>query len=344
MIRNKRQMLFIAIILIFILSLSGCGIIMPFSHKKEANPVSNLTASSLLVDSAEIRLETIKLIENAKKTIFIELSALDDPEITNLIVVRSHAGIEVRILLDQWQRENATTVKNLKNQNISVQYYPAQKGQYQRIRYMVIDYQVAVFYGQDWLQKGLNDHSLAVKLTGDTAWTIAKSFSKDWEYTTTLTLNLPGNVTLPEDNITLSLNGNVKRQIINAINNANTEIFAEVEQISEPETVKALVAAKQRGCNIRLIVSPSCAEATPDAIADFKKAQIEVCYYNPSKKLTMSLNLCVFDNKTMIMSSSSWSYYSFVINHEGSLKIPAPQAIGKIKTILEGDWDEGTPY
>ncbi len=336
---KKSLSLFIFIICVSLIT--GCSRIIPLFKEKEPAPVSNLSASSILFDQ-EIRTQTVQLIHNAKKAIFIQLSSLEDEELQKLLVSRSQSGIEVRILLDQWQRENSATVKYLKNNNISVQYYPAQKGQYQRIRYMVVDYQTAVFYGGDWTKRGFGAHTMAVKLTGDTAWTMVKSFYKDWLYTTTLDLELPEQMELPEDHIIFTINSGVKQQILNNITSATSEIIAQVEQLSYPDTVQALVEAKQRGCNIRLIVSPSCAVATPNTIKKFIETGIEIRYYSHPNNLAMGFNLGVFDNKTIIMSSSSWTYNSFVINHEGLLSIPSPAAVEKIKSVFEQEWKRGT--
>lgn len=344
MLLNKTKKILTLIILVFYsFVLSGCATILPFFKEKEPEQVSNLSASSILVDAAEIRSQTIQLINNAKKAIFIELSSLDDPEILNMLISRSRTGIEVRILLDQWQRENSATIKDLKNQNVSVQYYPAQKGQYQRVRYMVIDYQVAVFFGQDWTAKGFSTPSMAIKLTGDTAWTMAKSFDKDWRYTTTLSLNLPKEINLPEDNIAFVVNAGVKQQVLRLINTATSEIKIAVEQLSDPETVEALTEARKRGCKIQLIVSPSCAVATPNTIKQFKEKEIEIKYFNHPDKPPIGFNVGIFDNKTLIMTSSSWTYSSFVINHEGTLIIPSPSAVEKVKNLFENEWKAGTP-
>jgi cardiolipin synthase len=342
MLKKEKRMLIILIVFFNILMLSGCESTLPFFKNKEPERLSNLAASSILVDTLEIRSQTIQLISNAKKAIFIQLSALDDPEILNLLVDKSQSGIEIRILLDQWQRDNSATVKYLKNRNISVQYYPAQKGQYQRVRYMVIDYQVGIFYGMDWTTKGFNSHSLAIKLTGDTAWTMVKSFDKDWAYTTTLSLALPENIELPEDNITFTVNAGVKQQILKQINSATSTIRVGVEQLSDSETVNALKEAKKRGCEIKLILSSSCAVATPNTIKELKEAEIEIRYFNHPDKLPVCLNIGVFDNRTLIMTSSSWTYYSFVINHEGSLTIPSPSAIEKINNLFALEWERST--
>jgi len=338
---NKKNIIFISVILSTVLMIPGCGSVLSLVKKDKAEPVSGLSAGSILVDSTEIRSQTIELLTNSKKAIYIQLSSLDDPEITALLVARSQSGIEVRVLLDQWQRVNASTVEYLKNQNVSVQFYPAEKGQYHRVRYMVTDYQVAVFYGQDWLQSEANNHSIAVKLTGDTAWNIAESFAADWEYTTTLTPGIPEEIKLPEDNIVFALNSNVKQQVLKAINNAELEIRIEVEQVSEKETVEALINARIRGCDIKLIVSPSCAEVTPNTIAAFKDAQIDVRYFKTAGS-TNNINMGTFDKKTVVITNSPWSHYSFVINHEGSLTIPSPQAVEKINNLFETDWASST--
>lgn len=344
MIINKiKKYLTILVIIFNILMLSGCTGILPFFKEDKPDILSNLSAGSILVDATEIRSQTVTLINNAKKAVFIELSALDDPEIINLLVNRSHAGIEVRILLDQWQRENSETVKNLKNQNISVQYYPAQKGQYQRVRYMVIDHHVAVYFSDDWTEKGFKTHNLAIKLTGDTAWFLAKSFNKDWLYTTTLSLDLPEKVDLPEDNISFSVNAGVKQQVLRHINSSTSKISIVVEQLSDPDTVIALKAAKKRGCEIEIILSPSCEVATPNTIKEFRENQIKFRYFNHPNKLPIGYNIGIFDNKTIVMTSSSWTYYSFVINHEGSLTIPSPAAVEKMNILFEQEWENSNP-
>ncbi|RNC29752.1 MAG: Cardiolipin synthase [Candidatus Dichloromethanomonas elyunquensis] len=339
--RVKRPLTFFMIFLCITI-LSGCNIKLPFLKEKKPEVISNLSANSILTDSYEIRSQTIQIINNAQRAVFVQLSALDDAEIINLLVEKSRSGVKVHILLDQWQRENSETVKNLKNQNVSIQYYPAQKGQYQRVRYLVADYQLAVFYGNDWTAKGFASHTLAIKLTGNAAWIMAKSFDKDWSYTTTLSLGLPENMNLPKDNIIFTQNSGVKPQLLKQINSSDKEIIAEVEQISDPESVDALVAAKKRGCIVKLIVSPSCATVTPNTIKKFKDTGIEVRYFNSPNKLPIGFNLSIFDNKSIIMTSSSWTYYAFVINHEGALVIPSPTASDSLSNTLNQEWLNAT--
>jgi phosphatidylserine/phosphatidylglycerophosphate/cardiolipin synthase-like enzyme len=336
-------LIFLMIVLIVIPTMSGCNKIFSFSADEESNPVSNLPAGAIYINGAAIRPLTLNVINQAKQSIYIELSSLNDQEIIHLLITKARSGIEVRLLLDQWQRDNTSTIKTLKNENISVQYYPAEKGQFQRVRYMVIDHKTAVFYGSDWTTKGFNAHSMAVKLSGDSVGVMDKSFGKDWTYTTTLSLDLPDTYDLPEDNVTFAITVNVKQQLLNLINAAASEIRIETEQLSESDTIDALVEAKKRGCNVKVIVSLSSAITSPDAIQELKDAQIELRYYNQPDKKTMGANFGIFDQTTLFVSNSAWTYYSFVINHEGSLTVPSPAVAKKVTALFDEEWANSTP-
>jgi len=336
-------LIILMIVLIAIPTMSGCSKIFSFSADEESNPVSNLPAGAIYINGAAIRPLTLNVINQAKQSIYIELSSLNDQEIIHLLITKARSGVEVRLLLDQWQRDNTSTIKTLKNENISVQYYPAEKGQFQRVRYMVIDHKTAVFYGSDWTTKGFDAHSMAVKLSGDSVGVMDKSFGKDWTYTTTMSLDLPDTYDLPEDNVTFAITVNVKQQLLNLINAATSEIRIETEQLSESDTIDALVEAKKRGCNVKVIVSLSSAITSPDAIQELKDAQIELRYYNQPDKKTMGANFGIFDQTTLFVSNSAWTYYSFVINHEGSLTVPSPAVAKKVTALFDEEWANSTP-
>jgi len=313
---------------------SGCKNILPF-EKNDSPKFSNLTEDSLLINTEEIRLKTIELVKSAKKAIFIELSAFDDNEILELIIEKARNGIEVKILLDQWQSVNSNTVKRLKNENVSVQYYPAQKGQYHKVRFMVVDYQTAIYYCQDWSEKGYKTYNFAIVLTGSSVRTIAKSFVNDWAYTTTISLELPNNLALTDDYVSYTVNAGIKQQILKAINSAQSELKVFVEQLSDKEIIEAFNEAKNRGCRITLVLSPSNKDSIPDSLAD---AQIDIEYFNHPDNMVMGFNIAIIDNEKIIITSSSWTYYTFVINHENALIIPSPTVAKKIIEVLEDYW------
>ena len=176
-----------------------------------------------------------------------------------------------------------------------------------------------------------------MKLTDRAAWKAAIVFSRDWEFTTTLSINVPKTSLLPEDNIILATNSNIKQQILEQISASTKTILVETLLVSEPDTVQALIDAANKGLDVRLILDLAEAKANPMTIEKFKSHGIQIRTYSASKPL--GLNMGLFDGKTFILSSSSWTYYSFVINHELSLTAPSPSATEKLVELFNQDWN-----
>ncbi|HWQ89631.1 MAG TPA: phospholipase D-like domain-containing protein, partial [Desulfitobacteriaceae bacterium] len=278
-------------------------------------------------------------INSARKSIYIEQAEFDDARLIQLLIQKSREGLEIKILLDQYQQVNQATLEELKAQNISVQYYPARKGQYERVKLLVVDQEQAVVYGSAWTETDIKAHTAAVKLSERAAWKAALVFSKDWEFTTTLSVTVPKTSLFPEDNITLATNANIKQQIIEQINDSASTIWIETAIVSETDTVQALIDAADKGRNVRLLLDPNEAKANPLTIEKLINHGIQIRYY--STDIAHRLNLGLFDNKTFILSSSSWTYYSFVINHELSLKVPSAEATKKLVDLFNLDWNAG---
>ncbi|MDD2234582.1 MAG: phosphatidylserine/phosphatidylglycerophosphate/cardiolipin synthase family protein [Desulfitobacteriaceae bacterium] len=281
---------------------------------------------------------TVDMISSAKKSVYVEQAEFDDSHLIQLLIQKAREGLEIRILLDQWQQVNQNTLDQLKSQNISVQFYPARKGQYNRVKLLVVDHEQALVYGSPWTEKGFDSDTLAVKLTDRSAWKAANVFSRDWEFTTTLTLNVPKTSSLPDDNIILATNAKVKQQVIENINSSTKTIWVKTALVSEEDTVQALINAVKKGREVQLILDPTEVEANPVTIETLRNGgiQIRTCSTNKLR----GLNVGIFDEKTFIQSSSSWTHNTFVINHELSITVPSPTATKKLVELFNQDWIE----
>jgi phosphatidylserine/phosphatidylglycerophosphate/cardiolipin synthase-like enzyme len=330
-----QKQLLVGFLIIFIIFQSGCSLNLKNFNNKE-DPISTLPPKALYVDGDAIYELTTSMISTAKNSIYVEQSEFDDSHIIQLLMQKASEGLEVRIILDQWQQVNQTTLDQLKSQNISVQFYPARKGQYDRVKLLVVDHEQALVYCSPWTEKGFNSHTLATELTGWSAWKAATVFSKDWEFTTTLTLDVPKTSPFPDDNIVLATDARVKQQIIERINSSTESIWAEIALVSEEDTVQALLAAVKKGRDVRLILDPTEVAANPGPIEKLKNGGIQI-RTSPTAKI-QRLNLGIFDGKTFIQSSSSWTYNAFVINHELSITVPSPTATEKLVNLFNQDW------
>ncbi len=228
----------------------------------------------------------------------------------------------------------------MKSQNVSVQFYPAQKGQIDHTKYLIVDQNLALVYGPPWTADGFLAHDLAVELSGRAAWKTATLFSNDWEFTTTFPLTVAKTSLLPEDNIVLAINANVKQQLSEQISTSTKSIWIENSEITEPDLIQALIDAAVKGRDVRLIVDQAIADKTPVTLEKLKAKGVQIRYY-PSQP-GLGMHLAIFDNSTFLLSSSDWTHVSFIANHEFSITVPSPTASEKLGQIFNQDWERSS--
>jgi phosphatidylserine/phosphatidylglycerophosphate/cardiolipin synthase-like enzyme len=321
------------------LFLSGCSLRLPKLFP-EPVPISDLPVEALFIDRDAIYNRTLTLIQSAQTSIYVEQAEFDDPRLIQLLLTKSRTGIDVRILLDQWQKVNRATLDQLKSQNVSIQYYPAQKGQINHTKYLIVDQNVAMIYGPSWTVDGLLAHDLAVELSGKSAWKAATLFSKDWEFTTTFPLTVPKTSPLPDDKIVLATNANVKQQLAEQISASTKSIWIEISEITDPDLIQALIDAAEKGRDVRLILDRAVTSKTPVTIEKLTAKNIPIRYF-PSQT-PLGMHLAIFDNSSFLLSSSEWTRYSFVANHEFSITVPSPLASTKLGDLFTQDWEKST--
>jgi phosphatidylserine/phosphatidylglycerophosphate/cardiolipin synthase-like enzyme len=337
----KIKNLFLIFLLLFccLFLLAGCDLKIHKLFPKPA-PISNLSSNALFIDKDAIYNKTISLIQSAQSSIYVEQAQFDDPRLIQLLLDKSRSGIDVRILLDQWQKVNQTTLEQLKSQNVSIQFYPAQRGQIDHTKYLIVDQKRALIYGPSWTANGFAAHDLAVELTGKSVWRLASLFSDDWAFTTTYPIDIPSSSPLPEDNIVLATNSNVKQEITNQISSSTKSICIENTELTDPDIVQALLDVAKKGCSVRLILDRSIANETPVTINKLKVGGIQIRYY--PNQTPFGMNLAIFDNKTFILSSSGWTHYTFIADHEFSITVPSPVASNKLENLFNQDWDKSS--
>lgn len=321
--------------------LTGCALL-HLGAQPEAKPLSDLAASAVISGTDAVKAATLELLVSAEHAVFVEQFSLTDPEILDILIAKGNAGVEIHILLDRWQGENQAAMATLKNNNISVQYYPASKGQYQRSRYLTVDYTEALFYSTDWVPD-TSLHSLALRLSGETAWLLTKSFASDWLLTTTLSLELPANPNLTAEHITFTSGVNLKTNILAQLQSAQEEILIESIQISQEDTLLALIAAAERGVQVQIILNLNAEETMPESLRRLLDAGVAVRLLNGSDAMPLSYTFATIDGLTTLFSASAWSHATFVINHESALVIPSPAVTVHLAAQFHTDWQNSRP-
>ena len=338
---SKPKSVFSILFLLFLslLLLTGCSLKLPKLSSKPV-PISNLSGEAIFIDKEPIYNRTLALIQSAETSIYVEQAEFDDPTLIQLLLAKSRAGIDVRILLDQWQKVNRATLDQLKSQNVSIQYYPAQKGQINHTKFLIIDQKIAMIYGPRWTADGFLAHDLSVELSGKSAWKAATLFSNDWEFTTTFPLAVPETTSLSDDKIVLGTNAKVKQQLSEQISASTKSIWIEIPEITDPDLIQALIDAAVKGLDVRLILDRAVSIKTPVTLQKLTSNNITIRYF-PSEP-SLGMHLGIFDNASFLLSSSDWTPSSFVTNHEFSMTVPSPLASAKLGALFMQDWGKST--
>jgi phosphatidylserine/phosphatidylglycerophosphate/cardiolipin synthase-like enzyme len=272
----------------------------------------------------------------------VEQSIFTDEKLSQLLISKSKSGLEVHVLLDQFQTSNRTTLNNLKNNQVSAQFYPARKGQANHAKFLVVDSSQAMVYSSPWTSESWNTANMAVHLTGKSAWTLANVYNRDWEFTTTLSLDVPKTTSLVDDNIIPATNAKVKQQITEQISTSTQSIWVEVTELTDTDTLQTLIDAASKGRDVRILLDRK-AKSTPVILENLKTAGVQVRFYQEKDNHPLNINLGIFDGHTFVFSNSGWTYLTFVNNHEMSLTVPSPSATEKLIQLFDADWQNSTP-
>lgn len=335
---------FFALLLILSLFLTGCSVdLKKLLVRQKETPVSNLSADALLFDGKTTHEKAEALLSSAKKSIYIEQTIFSDQRLMNLVIQKATSGVDVHVLLDQFETANQATLNVLKSKNISVQYYPARKGQTNEVKFLIVDLTQAIIFSSPWVAEGFAGHTMAVLLSGNSVWKLTGIFNRDWQFTTTLSLDIPKTTNLPEDNILLATNANVKQQVIEHVSGSQKSIWISISQITDQDTIQAFVDAANKGRDVRIILDPGIMPVNwPETIQKLKASGIQIRYFKHPTYTSLQLNVGIFDGNTFILSSSGWGYKSFVMNHELSITVPAPQATMDLIKLFDQDWQSST--
>src|SRR5476651_1028526 len=98
------------------------------------------------------------------------------------------------------------------------------------------------------------------------------------------------------------------KSIVDAINDANKSILIKMFLFSDPELLNAVIAAKERGVKVKVMLNPSRRsgeEENEDARTKLEAAGIEVRDTTPSFVITHEKSMVV-DKKVAFVKSLNW--------------------------------------
>ncbi len=131
------------------------------------------------------------------------------------------------------------------------------------------------------------------------------------------------------------------KEIIDAIDNARKTILIKMFLFSDTALINAVVAAKKRGVQVRVMLNPLRHNGEPENEGTriiLEEAGIEVRDSNPEFTVTHEKSM-VIDDKMAFIKSLNWETKNFIETRDYAIITYHPHEIKEIILCFEADWE-----
>ncbi|MEK6843272.1 MAG: phospholipase D-like domain-containing protein [Candidatus Micrarchaeota archaeon] len=128
-------------------------------------------------------------------------------------------------------------------------------------------------------------------------------------------------------------------QMLHAINSAKSSLHIILYEFSYPDLKEALINAKRRGVDVKIILEPKVDQNLKTATF-LKGKGIEVRWANP-KFNNSHAKTAIIDGKTVIVGSLNWSRNAMERNREIGVLLESQKIADELEGVFESDWDLG---
>jgi len=130
------------------------------------------------------------------------------------------------------------------------------------------------------------------------------------------------------------------KPIVDAINAAEKSILIKMFLFSDPELIDAVIAAKQRGVKVKVMLNPARRngeDENEETEAKLKAADIEVRDSNPSFIITHEKSMVV-DGRLAFVKSLNWETKNLTETRDYAIITSNPHEVEEIILCFDADW------
>ena len=131
------------------------------------------------------------------------------------------------------------------------------------------------------------------------------------------------------------------KPIIDAINAAKKSVRVKMFIFSDPDLIKAVIKAKDRGLKIQVMLNParrSGEEENAETRKALEKAGIEVKDSNPEFGITHEKSL-VLDDETAFVKSLNWETKNLTVTRDYAIVTSHKHEVDEVIAGFEADWN-----
>jgi cardiolipin synthase len=345
--------------------------------------------TTLLVDGAQIFPEIYNVIDQARSKIYITTYLFGESighKIAEKLIAKKKEGVEIQFVAEETMGSIGPLVdpakkefKFLADNGIIVKAFPVDllpKGptffSNQKVinhaKMVVADDSVAVIGGMNFKDSEAINHDYMVKIEGPAAAELGRIDEDTWLKSKPFKIKAEDDINITEtgepqqqvsigSNVEIGQTGFTEQSIpellIKHFNNARSSIYVEMLIMDHQEVVQALVAAKQRGIDVKIILDevdvgkyskileklPLEGMANFGAVTSLLDAGVNVHWYIPQVKDQMlHAKAAVIDNQTFIVGSANYTYHALTRNHEVNVAVNDTDVANRFTAVFDQDW------
>lgn len=339
-------------------------------NKREINHKIELYANG-----DEIFPQIYNVIDGAQKKIYVSTYLFGESigqKIAEKLVAKKKLGLDVQFVaegsmgsLPELTSAAKKVFKYMIDNGLEVRIFPVElmpkgpnflsnKKVINHSKLVIADDNVAMIGGMNFKDSEAINRDFMLKITGDKVKELSNITDLDWSKSKKMSIK---SITLRNSDVEFAQTGfneqNIDDMMIKYINQAQSSIDIEMLLIDHQEIVKAIIDAKNRGVNVRIIVDEAdlgkynkILEKLPiEGMANFGAAltltenQIPIKWFVPTvKDQVLHAKTILIDKKLFITGSANLTYHALSRNHEVSVAVNSPDVAQKFLNIFEDDW------
>lgn len=351
---------------------------------------TTLNQVRFLIDGPEIFPAMERMIQGARRQVEVDyfvFSGKQGMRLAQLLAAKARSGVRVDVTFDpgkgftpMFTRAANTVIATLKAGSVNVHAFPVNRlpRRYginkvvDHNKVVVVDRQVAMVGGMNIADVFARNHDVMLQIRGPAAADVGRMIASDRSVAAPLEADsgsrpAPTEPIAPPEDLAPPFSDSLvpvrilstginrrgyKEVLLDQIRRAEKSVHALMFQLVDEDVIEALIEARKRGVDVRVILDPGdhdelipIIKKAPRGFPNLPialqllKAGVPVRWYRlDPDQVEMHAKVGIIDGRVLLAGSTNWIPSAFLYNNEMSLLVEGGAAVERSRSMFESDW------